>query len=111
MARARARSRRRYFPKFHRTSHRTRFSLPVGIIAGFLPVATGVWNRRSSSQSMGDFLLSGFTGFTPSTGQWNPANLKNGLLPVTAGFAAHMIASRLGINRALARAGIPIIRI
>lgn len=86
-------------------------TIPIGVIAGLIPVATGVWNRRSSSQSVGDFLLSGFTGFTPSTGQFNAANLKNGLLPVTAGFAAHMIASRLGINRALGRTGIPFIRI
>ena len=88
---------------------RTKFTLPLAVVAGFVPVGVGLWNRRGSSTEMGNFLQAGFTGM--SNGQFSLGNFKMGLLPVAMGFVAHSIASKLGINRAIARAGIPLIRI
>jgi hypothetical protein len=78
-------------------------------VAGFVPLAVGVWNRRSSGQAVADYLQSSFTGV--SNGQFNFANLKTGLLPIVAGFAVHKMAGAFGINKAIARARIPFIRI
>jgi hypothetical protein len=104
-----AKRRRHYFPKrFHR---KAKFTLPIAVVAGFVPVAAGLWNRRTSAQSMADYLQQGFTGITPGTGQFNLGNLRIGMMPVLAGFIVHMIAGKLGINRAIGRAGIPFIRI
>jgi len=106
-------ARRRSF-SFRRRSFsrgKTKFTLPLAVVAGFVPVGVGIWNRRSSAQGIADYLQAGFTGITPGTGQFSFANLKQGLMPVTAGFLVHMVAGKLGINRAIARAGIPLIRI
>jgi len=94
--------------RFHR---RAKFTLPLAVVAGFVPVGVGLWQRRGSSQAMADYLQQGFTGITPGTGTFNLANLRYGLGPIAAGFGVHMVASKLGINRAIARAGIPFIRI
>ena len=88
-----------------------RFTLPLAVVAGFVPLGVGVWRRRQSSQDMSDFLVSSMTGYTPSNGQWSFGALKSGLLPVVAGFGVHKVASAIGINRALASAGVPWIRI
>ncbi len=101
--------RRRVFRSFKRRN--TKFTLPLAIVAGFVPVGVGLWNRRGSSQAMGDFLQAGFTGISPGTGQFQFSNMRAGLIPIAAGFFAHMVASRLGINRAISRAGIPWVRI
>lgn len=110
MAKSRAVSRRRrYFPKrFHR---KARMTIPLAVVAGFVPVGVGIWNRRSSGTAIADYLQQGFTGITPGTGQFNLANLRIGMMPIVAGFLVHMVASKLGVNRAIGRAGIPFIRI
>ena len=104
---------RRYFAR--RTGRRSRgkpqMTIPIAIVAGFIPTAVGIWNRRSSGQAISDFLQSSFTGITPGTSSFSFANLRTGLMPIAAGFGVHMIASRIGINRAIGRAGIPFIRI
>lgn len=106
----RAVARRRYFP-MRRMGHKKKFTLPIAIVAGFMPAVVGVYNRRSSATEMGNFLQAGFTGITPGTGKFNFANLRTGAIPLVAGFVAHMIASKVGLNRVIARAGIPVIRI
>jgi hypothetical protein len=98
---------RRYFQKRHHKKHS--MTIPIAIVAGFIPPAVGVWDRRSDPKQMGNFALAAFTGI--DNGRFNPAALRYGALPVAAGFLAHKIASRLGVNRALASAGIPLIRI
>lgn len=109
MAKKRSVARRRY--SFARRGFRRarKMTLPVAVVAGFMPAVVGVWNRRNSVTEIGNYLQSGFTGV--SNGQFNFANLRQGLIPVAAGFIAHMVAGRLGINRAIAQARIPLIRI
>lgn len=54
-----------------------------------------------------------YTGWTgnPGSGPYEPAYLKYGLFPLAIGLAAHAIAGKLGINRTIARAHIPYVRI
>ena len=101
--------RRSYFSR--RPRAKAKMTIPLAVVAGFVPVAVGVWNRRSSGQAISDYLQAGFTGITPGTGQFNLANLKVGLMPIAAGFIVHKIAGMIGVNRAIARARIPLIRI
>lgn len=110
MARSKAVARRRRF-SFKRTRSAPKMTIPLAVVAGFVPTAVGVWNRRSSGQAVADYLQQGFTGITPGTGQFAFSNLKVGLLPIAAGFMVHKVASMLGVNRAIARARIPFIRI
>jgi hypothetical protein len=111
MARSKALARRRSFPRVFRRTHKQKLTIPLAVVAGFIPAVVGVWNRRGSSQAVADYLQAGFTGITPGTGQFSFSNLRAGLLPVVAGFGVHMVASKLGINRAIGRSGIPFIRI
>jgi hypothetical protein len=46
-------------------------------------------------------LAQGFTGFDPTTGQFNPAALMTGLVPLALGAGVAMLASKTGINRYL----------
>lgn len=109
MAKETKKRRRRYFsPRFHR---KAKMTIPVAVVSGFIPTAVGIWNRRSSGQAVADYLQAGFTGITPSTGQFSLGNLRVGLVPILAGFLVHMVAGKIGINRAIGRAGIPLIRI
>lgn len=52
-----------------------------------------------------------FTGYSIETGRWSWENLKFGLFPVIGGIMAHKVASKLGVNRALASAGVPWLRV
>lgn len=104
IARAKAGGRKR------RRHSRPKFTLPVAVVAGFVPLAVGTWNRRSSATAMSQYLSGALTGYVPGQG-WNPALLKDGALPIILGIMAHKVAGRLGLNRAIARAGVPFIRI
>lgn len=86
------------------------FTLPLAIVGGFMPMAVGAYNRRSTPGEIPKYLLASLTGYYPGVG-WNAANMKDGALPLLAGMLAHKLAGRLGINRLLARARVPVIRI
>jgi hypothetical protein len=88
-----------------------KMTIPIGIVAGLTPGAIGVWTRRNNLANAADFVCNAYTGVSPQTGTFNAGSLKYGLLPLVAGFAVHKIASMVGINRAMASAGIPWVRI
>jgi len=56
-------------------------------------------------------LTANYTGYNIDTGTWDYNELKNGLLPLFVGMIVHMAASRLGVNRMLGRARVPLIRV
>lgn len=89
---------------------KAKMTLPMAVIAGFVPTAVGVWNRRTDGTAVANYLQAGYTGLG-SDGRFNLANLRVGIMPVLFGFGVHKIASMIGINRALGRSGIPFIRI
>lgn len=93
-----------------RVRTKKQFTLPLAVVAGFVPAITGVWQRRQSATEITDYLRSSFTGIQ-ADGSFNFGSLRTGLMPIVAGFLVHMVAGRIGINRAIARAGIPFIRI
>jgi len=109
MAKAKKRGRRR----------RSGFTLPIaavgGAAAGF--VINAPWGGSPVSKAMtGDWkgafdaIIMNYTGINTNTGAWDPVQAK-GAWAAIAGILMHMVASRLGVNRALGRAGVPILRI
>ena len=90
-------------------------SLPVAVVAGFMPLAVDVGTQIKAGewQQAGYVLEHNIVGINPwNQNKWDMEGLKRGLFPILLGFAVHrFIGGSLGLNRALARAGVPILRI
>lgn len=90
------------------------FTLPIAPIAG---LAAGL--REPISQLIAgnyeralDWLSWNYTGYDIPTKTWKPERMMNGVLPLLIGGLVHKyIGGTLGINRALGRAGVPVIRL
>lgn len=97
-----------------RTHRRAKPTVSLAMIAGLAP-AVGKEIEAYRTGGFGGVLQWASiltTGFDPADGQWKPGlAVRNFYGPLAIGYAAHTLASRLGINRALARAGIPLARI
>lgn len=90
-------------------------TFPVAVLAGLAVPAIDIWKN---GLGQGDFQRAGitataiFTGYNPESHTWELSYLKRGLLPVVAGMAVHkFIGGSLGVNRMLARAKVPFIRL
>jgi hypothetical protein len=102
-----------------RSSGRKQFTLPLAVVAGFVPLAYTTykhyqWNGMGGPEGAGDLFVRSLTGFSPNTAYgkvWEFKRLNWGLMPILGGLLVHKIAGRLGVNRAIAGAGIPIIRL
>lgn len=114
MAKRTATRRRRNSPVRQTTRRGNRFTLPVAAILGFAPPFSIAWaNFRKGGIDQGARVFArSLTGFDPPTGQWNFSYLREGLLPILLGLGVHkIIGQNLGINRMLASAGVPVIRL
>lgn len=115
MAKAKTRTVTRYVSK-PRRRRKSSFTLPLAVMAPASFVAIQAfykWQNGNFGEGL-NYLTSAFTGFDFSTSGmnvWDVQRLKNGLLPVGMGIIAHKLASRFGVNRALASAGVPILRL
>jgi hypothetical protein len=93
--------------------HRPKMQLPVALIAGFVPLAAN--GLRDYQQGGLDLLGTGLTwrltGYNQMSKRFDFSGLSSGLLPILMGIGVHKLANRLGINRALAQAGIPLLRV
>ena len=89
------------------------FTLPLAIVAGVAPLAydIGVQIKNGDLKQAGMVAAHNVVGYNGWTGGWDTAGLKTGLIPILAGALVHKIAGAMGINSAIARAGIPILRI
>lgn len=88
--------------------------LPIAAIAGFMPGIIGPINfwKDQGSQAAAREMARIWTGFDYTDGSWDWGRMKWGLLPAIIGGIVHVfVGGKLGINRALSRAGIPLIRI
>lgn len=93
-------------------SRAKKMTIPLALVAGMAPITLGTINYiRGGGSDVGGYFTSRMIGFQPWDGKWSFTKFKQGGLPIIVGLAIHKIASRLGINRAIASAGIPFIRI
>lgn len=88
------------------------FKIPLAVVAGFGPLASNLYAVSSGGpQRMLWMGTQAITGYDTDTGVWWAPNMMKGTIPILLGIAVHKIAGRLGINRAIGAAGIPLIRI
>jgi hypothetical protein len=89
------------------------FTLPLAVVGGFAPLAINAMQdyKVGGVAHVGRGLSVRLTGYRVDTGKFEPNFLMQGLFPILGGIIVHKIAGRLGVNRALAGAGIPFIRI
>jgi len=113
---ARSRAITRYRTRFVRSRGRRRskaFTVPIAALAGLAPTviyAADVYSKRGIVPAMSE-VVRDWTGYDPETGTWAVWRLKYGLMPAVAGILVHKLAGKVGINRALGRAGVPFLRI
>ena len=88
------------------------FTLPLAVVAGFAPLAINTYNVSGGGPArMGWMVTQAITGYDTDTRKFWMGNLNKGLIPIAIGVIVHKIAGKLGINRAIAGAGIPFIRV
>ena len=97
--------------RFRTHRKKAAMTIPVAMVAGFMPFGMGIWGYRSSPTDMASFASQALTGYNPAGGNFTTTYLKQGLFPIAAGTLVHIMASKLGINRLLGRARIPFVRI
>lgn len=112
MAKTKKRSRaRRYFTKaIHRAK---KMQLSLAIVGGLMPGLTAIGTAATNGgwQVAGKVAGQIYTGYDYTTGKFSTKNMQVGLMPLAVGVIIHKIAGMIGINRAIASTGLPIIRI
>lgn len=107
----RTRTVRRYYNKIK--SRAKKMTFPLAVIAGIAPGVSAVVTTATSAGWQQAARTAGFiyTGYDYTTNKWSLRNMQLGLMPLAVGVIIHKVAGMLGINRALAATGIPLIRI
>lgn len=95
---------------------RRKTTLPLGIVvpiagSGIKTFAYAMEHPDAFPQRAIDMISMDYTGYSPFMGNWKISRLKYGLLPLVAGMIIHKGANMIGINRAIANAKIPLIRV
>jgi hypothetical protein len=100
-----------------RAHHRAKSTtIPLAIVAGFIPTAgyalAGFRQGGETGMTEGIARITArLTGYSITENKFHGMELVKGYGPILLGFITHKLASKLGINRAIARAGIPLLRI
>lgn len=114
MAKTKAITRRIYVTK-KKARRRNNFTLPVSLVLPLIwPIqkAYHVYTETNSLESSIRNYFAYYTGWTGNPARsWEPAYLKYGLYPLIAGMVLHKAAGKFGVNRMLASAGVPFVRI
>jgi hypothetical protein len=100
--------------KVKSTRRKAKMTIPLAIVAGFSVPAAKLydeWTAYHLPTSVAREFSQIFIGYDWSNGTWSAKQLTMGALPVAAGFMIHKLAGKLGVNRMLASAGIPLLRI
>lgn len=103
---------RRVYVKAKRR-RRAGLSLPLAILAGFAPIGYSTWYgyKADGLRGAAGNLGMGMTGYDFRDGKYKLNYHIQGLGPILLGAAVHKVANRLGVNRFLSRAGIPLLRV
>ena len=92
------------------------FTIPLAIVAGFLPMGFDAWNNRTDQGGLAKSIYhsasGALIGYDTVGRKFSMLNWKQAGGPaIWAGFGVHYAAQKLGLNRMIARAGIPFLRI
>jgi len=94
--------------------HKPKMTISLAMVAGFAPVTIDSISmvRQYGIQEVPHAVAWHLLGInTWDNNQFNFARLLKGWTPILAGVLAHKAANSLGINRVLARMGIPLLRV
>lgn len=97
-----------------RRRHSAGMTIPLAVVAGFGPIISHTWTGFQTGGVAGALndLSAYTTGYVPADNQWKPAHMLEGLGPVIAGIMVHkIVGGKLGVNRMLSSAGIPLVRL
>jgi hypothetical protein len=106
--------RRRSLTRYSKPRAKAKFTLPLAVVLGFAPLAYHTWwhYKAGGMNEAVRYGVNDMTGYDMVTSTWQPASMARGLLPILLGFGLHkFVGGSLGLNRAIARAGIPVLRI
>lgn len=92
-----------------------KMTIPIAVVAGIGVPAGRLFNDWQKyhdvniiTREIGQFM----TGFDWTTGQWSWQPMKYGALPIAVGMFVHkFVGGKLGVNAALSRAKIPLLRL
>jgi hypothetical protein len=99
-----------------RKHKRAGMTIPLAVVAGFAPLAMGELGAVKRALS-GDTACAAqqaviyATGYNTDTKAFHWPTFVGSYGPILAGMVVHKLAGRLGVNRAIAKAGVPFIRI
>jgi len=95
------------------------FTLPLAVVAGFTPLALDMWNVGYQRKDQPGGRIGGMlhmaaldlAAYNTDTHAFDANHLGSGWGAIVLGVVAHKAANILGLNRMLARAKVPFIRI
>jgi hypothetical protein len=93
------------------------FTIPLAVVGGLVPTGLDVFHATQDYGWMAgldhvSLCTTGITSKPDGSVEWHPGYAAKKLwLPLGAGIVVHMLASKLGVNRMLARIGIPVLRV
>lgn len=100
--------------KKKKTRRRAKTTIPITIAGPVIAELAGEPFARLRSGDVSGAMnrvVADYTGYDIRGKVWRAEYLKGGAAPVVIGAIAHKVANRLGVNRVIARAGIPLLRI
>lgn len=89
-------------------------TIPLALVGGFVPFAYSTyrnWRAFGSMEQMGNHLMRSLLFYNPDNKVFTYSHGAQGIVPILMGWGLHTLANFTGINRALNRAGVPLIRI
>lgn len=107
----------RYRSRPKRRHGRPKATLSLGILAGLAPTAAFAYDGFKVGGDQGGIVEAAhrvtmrLTGYEWKGGVWSAAEFTKGWVPLLVGAFVHKTANRFGVNRMIARAGIPLLRI
>jgi len=116
MAATRVITRYRTPPKAKRHA-RAKTTIPLALVVGFAPMVTRFLTNATKGEGIeyaGKRALEDLTGYRVEDGKWSLGGdhtAKYGLYPILVGLVVHKLANKVGINAALGRAGVPLLRL
>jgi len=96
-----------------KTHRRPSTTIPLAALIGFAPLTISTVSAFKTGGVEGAVRVAtaSLTGYNTYSKTWEYQHMWNGLFPILIGLGAHKLASKLGVNRALASAGVPFVRI
>jgi hypothetical protein len=109
----------RTLSKARHAGHRrkAKFTIPLAVVGGFMPFASWSYTTIRADGHWNGFAT--WSKYAPKrfipineSGKFDASKLSVGIVPILMGFAVHrFVGGKMGVNKALARMGIPLIRL